>query len=100
MQRLRLHYDGPDKRKSRISEAENDIKKAHYKIERNFPFEKYVTKLTGAFQVLAHYDEPYLDDKNNNFELYFSARDNEYSLRNENCRCSKIHLCCLSPWLR
>jgi hypothetical protein len=63
MQRLRLHYDGPDKRKARISEAENDIKKAHYKIERNFPFEKYVTKLTGAFQVLAHYDEPYPDDK-------------------------------------
>jgi hypothetical protein len=63
MQRLRLHYDGPDKRKARISEAENDIEKAHYKIERNFPFEKYVTKLTGAFQVLAHYDEPYPDDK-------------------------------------
>jgi hypothetical protein len=63
MQRLRLHYDGPDKRKARINEAENDIEKAHYKIERNFPFEKYVTKLTGAFQVLAHYGEPYPDDK-------------------------------------
>jgi hypothetical protein len=63
MKRLRLHYDGPDKRKARISDAENDIDKAHYKAERSLSFEKYVTKLTGAFQVLAHYDEPYPDDK-------------------------------------
>jgi hypothetical protein len=63
MQKLRLHYDGPDKRKARVSEAENDIEKAHYSRERSFPFEKYVTKLTGAFQVLAHYNEPYPDDK-------------------------------------
>jgi hypothetical protein len=63
MLRLRQHYDGPDKRKARISDAENDINKAHYKAERRLSFEKYVTKLTGAFQVLAHYDAPYPDDK-------------------------------------
>jgi hypothetical protein len=44
MQKLRLHYDGPDKRKARVSEAESDIEKAHYSRERSFPFEKYVTK--------------------------------------------------------
>jgi hypothetical protein len=39
------------------------LTKAHYKAERSLSFEKYVAKLTGAFQVLAHYDEPYPNDK-------------------------------------
>jgi hypothetical protein len=63
MQMLRSHYDGPDKRKARITQAEQDIANAHYKGERYFAFEKFVTKLTGAFQVLSHYNEPYPDNK-------------------------------------
>jgi hypothetical protein len=63
MQLLRSHYDGPDKRKARITQAEHDIANAHYKGEKYFSFEKFVTKLTGAFQVLSHYDEPYPDNK-------------------------------------
>jgi hypothetical protein len=48
MQLLRSHYDRLDKRKARITQAEQDIANAHYKGERFF------TKLTGAFQVLSH----------------------------------------------
>jgi hypothetical protein len=60
---LQHQHDGPDKRKARITQAEQDIINAHYKGERYFAFEKFVTKLTGAFQVLSHYNEPYPDDK-------------------------------------
>jgi hypothetical protein len=63
MIRLRNHYDGPDKRCARINEAEAVIDKLHYKGERYMTFEKFVTKLTGAYQVLAHYDEHYSNEK-------------------------------------
>jgi hypothetical protein len=63
MIRLRNHYDGPDKRRARINEAEAIIDKLHYKGEQYMTFEKFVTKLTGAYQVLAHYDEHYSNEK-------------------------------------
>jgi hypothetical protein len=47
--RLRNHYNGPDKRRARINEAEAIIKKLHYKGERYMTIKKFVTKLTGAY---------------------------------------------------
>jgi hypothetical protein len=63
MSKLRSHYDGPDKRRSRISMSKADIEKTFYKNKRALSFEKFITKLTGAFQVLAQHGEPYSDQK-------------------------------------
>jgi hypothetical protein len=61
MNKLHAHYDGPDKRRSQISPCEADIERTFYKNERALSFEKFITKLTGAFQVLAQHGEPYID---------------------------------------
>jgi hypothetical protein len=63
MQKLRAHYDGPDKRKARINASETIIENLHYRGERYMPFEKFVTKLNGAYQVLDHYNEPHSETK-------------------------------------
>jgi hypothetical protein len=63
MTKLRAHYDGPDKQRSRISMSKADIEKTFYKNARALSFEKFITKLTGAFQVLTQHGEPYSDQK-------------------------------------
>jgi hypothetical protein len=63
MNKLCAHYDGPDKRRSRLSLSEADIERTFYKNERALSFEKFITKLTGAFQMLAQHSEPYTDQK-------------------------------------
>jgi hypothetical protein len=63
MNKLCAHYDSPDKRRSRLSLSEADIERTFYKNERALSFEKFITKLTGAFQVLAQHSEPYTDQK-------------------------------------
>ena len=52
MNTLRTHYDGPGEIKRRIARAEAQIEALHYKSEQAFSFERFITKLNGAFQVL------------------------------------------------
>ena len=53
MEALRAHYDGPGEVEKRLSYAYNEIENAHYRSERTFSFEKYVTKLSEAFEILS-----------------------------------------------
>ena len=52
MAALREHYDGPGEVEKRISFAKRELELAHYRSEKTFTFEKYVTKLSEAFQIL------------------------------------------------
>ena len=52
MEQLRHHYDGPGQIQRKISQAEAQIASLHYKSEQAFNFERFITKLNGAFQVL------------------------------------------------
>jgi hypothetical protein len=54
---LRKHYDGPGEVDRRIALAKQQIRDLFYKSEQAFPFEKFITKLNGAFQVLAECKE-------------------------------------------
>jgi hypothetical protein len=63
MTKLRYHYDGPDKKRAQISLGEVTIEGTYYKNEKALSFEKFITKLTGAFQVLEQHGEPYSDAK-------------------------------------
>ena len=53
MKALRDHYDGPGEVEKRLSFAYSEIENAHYRSERTFSFEKYVTKLSEAFEILS-----------------------------------------------
>lgn len=57
MQQLRLHYDGPSAIGKSIAIANQQIKELHYKSEQAFPFETFITKLNGAYQLLAENGE-------------------------------------------
>jgi len=52
MKALRSHYDGPGEVEKRVAYAFSELETAHYKSERVFPFESYVTKLSEAFGIL------------------------------------------------
>ena len=49
---LRRHYDGPGQVEKRLAYAYDLLSNTHYKSERQFSFETYVTKLSEAFEVL------------------------------------------------
>ena len=46
------HYDGTGELSKRVERAKEEIARLHYKDEKVFPFEKYVTKLKENFSVL------------------------------------------------
>jgi len=52
MKALQVHYDGPDESKRRKEEARAKLKTVYYIHESAFTFEKFVTNLYDAFQVL------------------------------------------------
>ena len=52
MEQLRHHYDGPGQVQRKIAQAEAQIASLHYRSEQAFSFERFITKLNGAFQVL------------------------------------------------
>ena len=58
MQAVQKHYDGPDESRRRMEEARAKISSTFYKHEGTFTFEKFVTNLYDAFQVLEKYGEP------------------------------------------
>ena len=46
------HYDGTGELSKRVERAKEEITRLHYKDEKVFPFEKYITKLKENFYVL------------------------------------------------
>ena len=57
MNTLRTHYDGPGEITKRVARAEAQIQALHYKSEQTFSFERFITKLNGAYQVLQEHKE-------------------------------------------
>ena len=58
MKALRDHYDGPGSKMKRLANANQSISTLHYTQEHTFSFEKYITKLKGAFNILKDNEEP------------------------------------------
>ena len=58
---LCAHYDGPGETQKRIAEARHMLSTAHYKAEHIFNFEKFVTRLQEAYQILEDNGEPRLE---------------------------------------
>lgn len=52
-QALVAHYDGVGELNKRVERAKEEISRLHYKDEKVYPFERYVTKLKENFFVLA-----------------------------------------------
>ena len=63
MNQLRHHYDGPGQVQRKITQAEAQIASLHYKSEQAFSFERFITKLNGAFQVLEENGETLTERK-------------------------------------
>jgi hypothetical protein len=53
---LRQHYDGPGQVEKRLAYAYNILNNTHYRSERQYNFESYVTKLSEAFEILRDND--------------------------------------------
>lgn len=49
---LRRHYDGPGAKLKRIAAANQSLENLHYNQEQTFSFEKYITVMQGAFNIL------------------------------------------------
>lgn len=60
-QALRAHYEGKGSMNRRLADAESMLTKLHYKSERIFPFEKYLTRLQLIFQVYAENNETFTE---------------------------------------
>ena len=76
MKALELHYDGPDESKRRKEEARSKLKNIYYKHEGTFTFEKFVTNLYDAFQILEKYGEPLYEEEK--LRLVFSKSQNAH----------------------
>jgi ribosomal protein S13 len=59
--KLSKQYDGDGEIIKRRAQADQILKEVHYKCEHTFPFESFVTKLKGCFEVMAECDEPYTE---------------------------------------
>jgi len=70
MKALQLHYEGPDESKRRKEEARAKLKNIYYKHEGTFTFEKFVTNLFDAFQILEKYGEPLYEEEK--LRLFFT----------------------------
>jgi len=76
MQALQTHYDGPDESHKRMEEARTKISSTFYKHEGTFTFEKFVTILQDAFQILEKYGEPLYEREK--LRLLFSKSQNNH----------------------
>jgi len=87
MKALQVHYDGPGERERRKEEARSKLRNVYYKHEGTFPFEKFVTNLYDAFQVLEKYGEPVYEREK--LRLLFTKSQNahpEFKLEVNICR--------------
>ena len=62
-QALVSHYDGTGELNKRVERAKEEITRLHYKDEKVYPFERYVTKLKENFYILAKDKDENLTDK-------------------------------------
>jgi len=76
MKALQLHYDGPDESKRRKEEVRTKLKTTYYKHEGTFTFEKFVTNLFDAFQILEKYGEPLYEEEE--LRLLFTKSQNAH----------------------
>jgi hypothetical protein len=58
-QALRVHFDGPGEIMKRNNYATRILDNTHYRSERSFTFESYVTKLSEAYEILNDNGMPY-----------------------------------------
>lgn len=58
---LRAHYEGKGTMNRRLADAESMLQKLHYKSERVFSFEKYLTRLQLIFQIYEENGEAYTE---------------------------------------
>jgi len=77
MKALQIHYDGPDESKRRKEEARSKLKSVYYKHEGTFLFEKFITNLYDAFQVLEKYGEPLYEEEK--LRLLFTKSQNAHA---------------------
>ena len=54
---LRSHYNGPGAKLKRIAAANQSLENLHYNQEQTFSFEKYITVMQGAFNILRDSEE-------------------------------------------
>ena len=57
------HYDGSGELNKRMERAKEEIGRLHYKDEKSFPFERYVTKLKENFYILGKDKDEALTEK-------------------------------------
>jgi len=76
MKALQINYDGPDESKRRKEEARSKLKNIYYKHQGTFTFEKFVTNLYEAFQVLEKYGALLYEEKK--LRLLFSKSQNAH----------------------
>ena len=50
---LVTHYDGTGEFNKHVKKAKVEISRLHYKVEKGFPFKKFVTKLKENFHVMS-----------------------------------------------
>ena len=63
MQELQAHFDGTSEGEWRKQVAIAYLRNIFYKHETTFPFEKYLTKLKGVFNVLGKYGFPIYEEQ-------------------------------------
>jgi hypothetical protein len=79
-QALVAHYDGTGELNKRVERAKEEIARLHYKDEKVFPFERYVTKLKESFFVLAKDKDENLTDKQRVDVLMRGIRSSDASI--------------------
>ena len=74
------HYNGTGELNKRVERAEEEISRLHYKDEKVFPFEKFVTKLKENFHVLSKDKSEILTNKQMVDKLLFGIRSTDTSI--------------------
>ena len=74
------HYDGPHEVRNRIEIANSTLKNTWYTNEKTLPWEKFVSKLQGAFDTLEKHKVPWYED-NKVRHLREHIRSDNFALR-------------------
>ncbi|GAX25842.1 hypothetical protein FisN_6Hu120 [Fistulifera solaris] len=78
--RLCRHYDGPHAVEKRVALATQELQQLTYKSEAVFPMERYVTRMSNCFRILAQNKAPKSTRDKINFFLNNIKNPNEYLL--------------------
>lgn len=77
---LVAHYDGTGELNKRVEKAKEEISRLHYKDEKVFPFEKFVTKLKENFHVLSKDKSEELTEKQMVDKMLLGIRSTDASI--------------------